>query len=75
MIPSQLTNYGSWTGLHPNTLVLDTGPNTPVEDHYVPYYFGPAAAIIGEENPDERLYGKELVVGVVGKDGEVAYNY
>jgi hypothetical protein len=75
LIPSQLTNYGSWTGLHPNTLVLDTGSNTPVEDHYVPYYFGPAAGIIGEENPDERLYGKELVVGVVGKEGEIAYNY
>ncbi len=75
LIPSQLTNYRNWTELHPDTLVLDTQWNIPVEDHYVPYYFGPAAGINGEENPDERLYGKELVVGVVGQEEQIAYNY
>ena len=75
IIPSQLTNYGSWTELHPDTLVLDTHASYPIDDHYITYYREHRAGILGEENPDERLRIKDLVLGVTGVEGQIAYNY
>ena len=75
IIPSQLTNYGSWTEAYPDTLVLDTHTSYPIDDHYLSYYRGYEAGILGEENPDDRLRRKDLVLGITGDQGQVAYNY
>lgn len=75
IIPSQLTNYGSWTTLHPDTLLLDTHASFPIDDHYMRYYSGYEAGILGERNPDDRLLRKDLVLGVVGDESRIAYSY
>ena len=75
IIPSQLTNYGSWTEAYPDTLVLDTHTSYPIDDHYLSYYRAYEAGILGEENPDDRLRTKDLVLGVTGDQGQIAYNY
>ena len=75
IVPSLMTNYGTWLKLHPNTLVLDTQTNYPIDDYYLSYYRGYEAGILGELNPDERLRRKDLVLGVTGDVGQIAYNY
>ena len=75
IVPSQLASYGSWTELHPDTLVLDTHTSYPIDDHYLSYYRGYEAGILGEANPDDRLRRKDLVLGVAGDRGRIAYNY
>ena len=69
IVPSQLTDYANWAKLHPDTLALDTGQNSPTNDHYVQYYFSSNAGILGEVSPAGRLQRKELVLGIVGQDG------
>lgn len=75
IIPSQLTNYGSWKTAHPDTLVLDTHTSYPIDDHYLTYYREHKAGILGEANPDDRLRLKDIVLGVTGEQGQIAYNY
>lgn len=75
LVPSQLTDYGSWAALHPDTLVLDTHANRPIDDHYLRYYARPDAGIMGQENPDDRLLPKDLVLGIAGDVGQTAYDY
>ena len=75
IIPSLMTNYGTWAKLHPDTLVLDTQTGYPIDDYYLSYYRGYEAGILGERNPDERLRRKDLVLGVTGDVGQIAYNY
>ena len=71
VIPAVLTRWESWRALHPDTTVLDQGGQ--VIDAYTGYYFSPSAGVIGERNPDDRLVGKELVLGVVLPQGRKAY--
>lgn len=75
IIPSQLTNYGSWVKAHPDTKLLDTHTSYPIDDHYLTYYREYKAGILGEENPDDRLRLKDIVLGVTGEQGQIAYNY
>ena len=75
IIPSQLTNFGSWVKAHPDTKVLDTHTSYPIDDHYLTYYREHKAGILGEANPDDRLRLKDIVLGVTGEQGQIAYNY
>ena len=75
IIPSQLTNYGSWVEAHPDTKVLDTHTSYPIDDHYLTYYREHRAGILGEEHPDDRLRLKDIVLGVTGEQGQIAYDY
>ena len=75
IIPSQLTNFGSWTAAHPDTKVLDTHTSYPIDDHYLTYYREHKAGILGEANHDERLRLKDIVLGVTGDQSQIAYNY
>ena len=75
IIPSQLTNYGSWVEAHPDTKVLDTHTNYPIDDHYLSYYREYKAGILGEEHSDDRLRLKDIILGVNGDQGQIAYNY
>lgn len=63
-IPSVETSWGEWKRQHPDTLVLAKPPNlrgTP----YTRYFNDPNAfGISGRQQPDPRLPGKVLVVGV-----------
>ena len=71
VIPAVLTRWESWRALHPDTTVLDQGGQ--VIDAYTGYYFSPSAGVIGESNRDDRLFGKDLVLGVVLPQGRKAY--
>lgn len=73
VVPAVLTSWESWRQLHPDTQVLDQGGF--VMDAYNGYYFSPQAGVIGERNPDDRLFGKELVHGVVIPQGRKAYSH
>ena len=75
IIPSQLTNFGSWAKAHPDTKVLDTHTSYPIDDHYLTYYREHKAGILGEANPDDRLRLKDIILGVTGDQGQIAYNY
>ena len=66
LVPSQLTRWSAWKEEYPDTVALDIGG--PVFDHYLDYYVGPSAGILGQNNRDERLVSKDLVVGIVGAD-------
>ena len=71
LVPSQLTRWSSWKEEYPDTLALDIGG--PAFDQYMDYYVGPSAGILGRSNRDERLVGKDLVIGIVGEDSQRAY--
>jgi hypothetical protein len=71
VVSSQLLLWSTWKEEHPDTLVLDTGGG--VFDQYNSYYVAPNSGVIGQSNYDERLIGKQLVVGLVGDEGARAY--
>ena len=75
IIPAQLTSWREWRDQHPDTFALDKGFNTFSRDSYESYYFSGQAGIIGESNRDDRLFTKELVVGITGVAGQKAYAY
>lgn len=69
-LPSELTTWGEWKRRHPNTLVLLKPPlsGSPYEDYFAdPERIG----VRGSTNPDRRLPGKTLVVGLE-RDGRFA---
>ena len=70
IIASQLVMWSTWKEDHPDTLVFDTGGG--VYDHYNIYYASPNSGVICQSNYDERLIGKQLVVGLVSKEGALA---
>ena len=61
-IPSMVTTWGEWKAAHADTLVLQKPPldSTP----FASYYESDERMGRGRENPDDRLPGKTLVVGV-----------
>ena len=71
LVPSQITRWSAWRDEYPDTLALDIGG--PVFDHYLDYYVGPSAGILGQSNRDDRLVGKDLVVGIAGAESQRAY--
>ena len=66
-IPSVVTTWGEWKAAHPDTLVLEKPPldGTP----YQSYFDSSERMGRGRENPDGRLPGKTLVVGVQAGGG------
>lgn len=70
-VPLVLTNWGDWKTRFPETKALLKGASS--VDPYTTYYMRGDAGVIGETNRDDRLYGKELVLGVGFDDGAVAY--
>jgi hypothetical protein len=70
-IPSMVTTWGEWKALHPDTLVLEK----PALDGspYDRYYSSAEAyGASGKGSDDDRLPGKELVMGVVAGDAATA---
>ena len=62
-LPSELMTWGEWKRRHPDTLVLVKRPLTgsPYDDYFAdPRRIG----VRGSTNPDPRLPGKELVLGL-----------
>ena len=55
----------------PETKALLKGQSS--VDPYTSYYMRGDAGVIGETNRDERLYGKELVLGAGFDDGAIAF--
>ncbi len=74
LIPSQVMDWDTWRELHPDTLVLDKGAGFPI-DTYASYYRGSQSGVIGRAIPDNRLPGKELVIGLQLEGAEKAYPY
>ena len=63
ILASLQTTWSQWLSLHPDTTVLDKRGRYQT-DSYEGYYGGGSTGIIGESNKDERLPGKDLVLGV-----------
>ena len=63
LVPATQTTWEAWRQLHPDTKVLNK-TNSVITDSYVNYYESSRAGIHGQFNPDDRLYVKELVLGV-----------
>lgn len=62
-LPSELTTWGEWRRRHPDTLVLvkPALAGSPYDDYFAdPERIG----VRGSTNPDPRLPGKELVIGL-----------
>ena len=70
-VPLVLTNWGDWRTRFPETKALLKGQSS--VDPYTSYYMRGDAGVIGETNRDERLYGKELVLGAGFDDGAIAF--
>ncbi len=62
-LPSEMTTWRVWKAKHPDTLVLDKPPLA--GSHYAGYH-GQAdrIGVLGTKNPDDRLGGKVLVLGL-----------
>ena len=63
VLPATQTTWEAWRELHPDTRVLRKTSSV-TTDSYVNYYESGEAGIHGQFNTDDRLYAKELVVGV-----------
>ena len=74
IVPSQLMAWAAWKDLYPDTLVLDKGRGFLI-DTYASYYRGSQSGVIGRAVPDNRLPGKEFVIGLQLFGAEKAYPY
>ena len=70
-IPLTLTTWREWKQSFPETKALFK-PSLGF-DPYTGYYARGDAGVIGETNRDERVYGKELVLGVGFDEGPIAF--
>lgn len=66
--------WKEWRELHPDTLALEK-PAYVERDPYESYYNVDAAGITGETLLDERLDTKEIVIGVLIGDSQIAYSH
>lgn len=73
-LPAMMTSWGQWRELHADTLVLDKRGGYRHEP-YAAYFGGSDRGVIGSSRDDRRLPPKELVVGVRGESGAVAYPF
>lgn len=62
-VPAIQTTWGAWQVLHPDTKVLRKADALST-DSYISYYEDGRAGVHGQFNPDDRLYVKELVLGI-----------
>ncbi len=70
-LPARVMTWTAWRRLHPDTLVL-VKEREATESPYEEYASSPVKmGILGSENPDDRLAGKQVVLGVA-IDGEAA---
>ena len=70
-VPLVLTTWGEWKKSFPETIAL---VKSGIEfDPYTSYYMRGDAGVIGESNRDDRVYGKELVLGMGFDDGAIAF--
>ena len=74
LIPSQVMEWAAWRELYPDTLVLDKGAGFPI-DTYASYYLSGQSGVLGRAVPDNRLAGKEFVIGLQLEGAEKAYPY
>lgn len=68
VLPSDMTRFGEWKGLHPNGQVLsrDTGAiRFYGRDPYGDYYTDNGSIFFPVANSDDRLENKDLVLGLV----------
>lgn len=64
-IPSMVTSWGEWMRLYPETMVLSPPADTREGSRYAKYFDdAERMGIFGTTNPDPRLPGKSLVLGV-----------
>ena len=74
-LPSTMTTWKEWKAAHPETLVLEKprGERS-AGSPYVRYFADPdRLGVLGRENPDPRLPGKDLVFGLEIDGDTVAY--
>ena len=70
-IPTVLTTWKEWKSSFPETrALLKTSRGY---DPYSGYYERDDSGVIGEANRDDRLHGKELVLGLGFDDGAIAF--
>jgi hypothetical protein len=79
-IPALQTAWAEWKRTYPNGLVLSKGaglgPPTGMRNVYESYFKNEEQlGIFGTKNPDQRLPGKEYVVGLVVDRATVAYPF
>ena len=74
VVPATQTTWQAWQELHPDTKVLRKTSSVST-DSYVNYYESGRAGVHGQFNPDDRLYAKELVLGVNMDDSPKAYPF
>ena len=70
-VPLVLTTWQEWRTSFPETKALLKGESS--FDPYTSYYMRGDAGVIGETNRDDRLYGKDLVLGMGFDDGAIAF--
>ncbi len=63
VFPVTQTTWAAWRDLHPDTLVLDKKSRYGF-DNYRSYYGSGRAGVLGETRRDDRLDGKDLVLGI-----------
>ena len=73
VIPATQTTWEAWRELHPDTKALYKA--SAHQDSYGGYYESGRSGIHGQFNPDDRLYAKELVVGVNVEGSAKAYPF
>ncbi len=70
-VPVRLTTWTDWKTSFPQTKALWKASRG--YDPYTVYYLRGDAGVIGESNSDDRLYTKELILGVGFDDGPIAF--
>ncbi len=65
-LPSIQTTWGQWKKMHPDTMVLKPDKRSRGGSPYAGYNKSETMGVLGTKNPDDRLPGKTLVLGVEG---------
>jgi len=74
LLSSQLTTWGAWLELHPDTKLLDRSIGRGAgRDPYTPYYNSNSAGVLGESVGDSRLARKDLIIGLDHGQQRIAY--
>ena len=63
-VPSIVTTWKEWKLAHPDTLVLRPSMLSRDGSNYENYFYGPELGIFETRNPDKRLSGKTIVLGI-----------
>lgn len=71
-VPAVHVTWAEWKEQHPDTIALVKG-YTGGYDSYSGYYSSSQTGVIGETFRDDRLYEKELIIGVTIDGAAVAY--